>query len=166
MTRSSLYLTALIAGSILSGGALSLSPAHADYAYSYYGYDHDNDGYLEENEYVDYSYGLIDYNEDGYIDEDEWDSYIDVWYDPYDLSYDATYDFDYYDTDNDGFIELTEYEAAYDEVLRDGGAVEIELADAVFAVEPRADILHRVVRWQLARRQAGLQRGYLQRMGS
>ena len=31
----------------------------------------------------------------------------------------------------------------------------IELADEVFGLEPRADILHRVVRWQLARRQAG-----------
>ncbi len=33
---------------------------------------------------------------------------------------------------------------------------EIELDDAIFGVEePRRDILHRVVRWQLARRQAG-----------
>jgi large subunit ribosomal protein L4 len=31
----------------------------------------------------------------------------------------------------------------------------IELSDDVFGVEPRADILHRVVRWQLAKRQAG-----------
>jgi len=36
-----------------------------------------------------------------------------------------------------------------------GSAGEVELADEVFGVEPRADILHRVVRWQLARRQAG-----------
>ncbi|HET7409583.1 MAG TPA: 50S ribosomal protein L4 [Paracoccaceae bacterium] len=35
------------------------------------------------------------------------------------------------------------------------GAGEIDLADAVFAVEPRADILHRVVRWQRAKKQAG-----------
>jgi large subunit ribosomal protein L4 len=34
-------------------------------------------------------------------------------------------------------------------------AGEVELSDAVFGVEPRADILHRVVRWQLAKRQAG-----------
>ncbi|WP_028878481.1 50S ribosomal protein L4 [Terasakiella pusilla] len=32
---------------------------------------------------------------------------------------------------------------------------DIELDDAIFGVEPRADILHRVVNWQLARRQAG-----------
>lgn len=32
---------------------------------------------------------------------------------------------------------------------------DIELDDAVFGVEPRADILHRVVNWQLASRQAG-----------
>jgi len=31
----------------------------------------------------------------------------------------------------------------------------VELADEIFGLEPRADILHRVVRWQLAKRQAG-----------
>ena len=31
----------------------------------------------------------------------------------------------------------------------------IELDDAIFGLTPRADILHRVVRWQLAKRQAG-----------
>ncbi len=36
-----------------------------------------------------------------------------------------------------------------------GAAGEIELDDAIFGLEPRADILHRVVRWQLAKRQAG-----------
>ncbi len=36
-----------------------------------------------------------------------------------------------------------------------GQAGEIELDDAIFGLEPRADILHRVVRWQLAKRQAG-----------
>ena len=36
-----------------------------------------------------------------------------------------------------------------------GQAGEIDLADAVFGVEPRADILHRVVRWQRAKKQAG-----------
>ncbi|MEM7422421.1 MAG: 50S ribosomal protein L4 [Pseudomonadota bacterium] len=34
-------------------------------------------------------------------------------------------------------------------------AGDIELPDAIFAVEPRADILHRVVRWQRAKKQAG-----------
>lgn len=33
-----------------------------------------------------------------------------------------------------------------------GGSGEVELNDAVFGVEPRADILHRVVTWQLANR--------------
>ena len=36
-----------------------------------------------------------------------------------------------------------------------GAAGDIELADAIFGIEPRADILHRVVRWQRARKQAG-----------
>ena len=35
------------------------------------------------------------------------------------------------------------------------GAGEIDLADDIFGLEPRADILHRVVRWQRARAQAG-----------
>ena len=36
-----------------------------------------------------------------------------------------------------------------------GKAGSIELDDAIFGLTPRADILHRVVRWQLAKRQAG-----------
>ncbi|MGQ0558121.1 MAG: 50S ribosomal protein L4 [Sphingosinicella sp.] len=35
-----------------------------------------------------------------------------------------------------------------------GKAAELELSDAVFAIEPRADILHRVVTWQLEKRRA------------
>ena len=35
-----------------------------------------------------------------------------------------------------------------------GAAGDIELNDAVFGVEPRADILHRVVTWQLEKRRA------------
>ncbi|WP_128254691.1 50S ribosomal protein L4 [Falsirhodobacter deserti] len=36
-----------------------------------------------------------------------------------------------------------------------GKAGSIDLADEVFGLEPRADILHRVVRWQRAKAQAG-----------
>jgi large subunit ribosomal protein L4 len=36
-----------------------------------------------------------------------------------------------------------------------GKAGQIDLDDAIFGLEPRADILHRVVRWQRARAQAG-----------
>jgi len=36
-----------------------------------------------------------------------------------------------------------------------GDAGDIDLDDAIFGLEPRADILHRMVRWQLAKRQAG-----------
>lgn len=39
-----------------------------------------------------------------------------------------------------------------------GSAGKIELADAIFGLEPRKDILFRVVRWQLAKRQAGTHR--------
>jgi large subunit ribosomal protein L4 len=43
-----------------------------------------------------------------------------------------------------------------DVIKLDGGkAGEVELDEALFGLEPRADILHRVVRWQRARAQAG-----------
>ncbi|MBM3570543.1 MAG: 50S ribosomal protein L4 [Alphaproteobacteria bacterium] len=41
--------------------------------------------------------------------------------------------------------------------LDKGEAGEIDLADEIFAVAPRRDILHRVVTWQLAKRRAGTQ---------
>ena len=39
--------------------------------------------------------------------------------------------------------------------LDGGSAGSVELDDAIFGLEPRADILQRCVRWQLAKRQAG-----------
>ena len=43
-----------------------------------------------------------------------------------------------------------------DVITLDGSAAgTVELDDALFGLEPRADILHRVVRWQRARAQAG-----------
>ncbi|WP_370275096.1 50S ribosomal protein L4 [Pararhodobacter marinus] len=39
--------------------------------------------------------------------------------------------------------------------LDSGKAGEVDLNDAIFGLEPRADILHRVVRWQRATAQAG-----------
>ena len=39
--------------------------------------------------------------------------------------------------------------------LGSGKAGSIELLDTIFGIEPRKDILHRVVRWQLARKQQG-----------
>ena len=39
--------------------------------------------------------------------------------------------------------------------LNNKAAGEVELADAVFGAPVRADIMHRAVRWQLAKRQAG-----------
>ena len=32
---------------------------------------------------------------------------------------------------------------------------DIELSDSIFAIEPRADVVARVVKWQLAKRRAG-----------
>jgi large subunit ribosomal protein L4 len=43
-----------------------------------------------------------------------------------------------------------------DVITLDGASAgELDLDDAIFGLEPRKDILHRVVRWQLAKRQAG-----------
>lgn len=43
-----------------------------------------------------------------------------------------------------------------DVIKLDGGkAGSVELGDEIFGLEPRADILHRVVRWQRAKQQAG-----------
>ena len=39
--------------------------------------------------------------------------------------------------------------------LEAGKAGDIELSDDIFGLEPRADLLHRVVRWQRAKAQAG-----------
>jgi len=39
--------------------------------------------------------------------------------------------------------------------LDGGDAGTVQLSDEIFGLEPRADILQRVVRWQLAKRQAG-----------
>lgn len=39
--------------------------------------------------------------------------------------------------------------------LESGKSGSIELSETIFGVEPRKDILHRVVRWQLARKQQG-----------
>lgn len=39
--------------------------------------------------------------------------------------------------------------------LDGGNAGEVELDDAIFGLEPRVDILQRMVRWQLAKRRAG-----------
>jgi large subunit ribosomal protein L4 len=39
--------------------------------------------------------------------------------------------------------------------LANGEAGEIELSDGIFGLQPRADLLHRMVTWQLAKRRAG-----------
>ena len=39
--------------------------------------------------------------------------------------------------------------------LESGKAGSVDVSDDVFGIEPRKDILHRVVRWQLARKQQG-----------
>lgn len=41
------------------------------------------------------------------------------------------------------------------QTLAAGSAGTLELSDAIFGLEPRQDVLHRMVMWQLAKRQAG-----------
>src|SRR5271157_1341429 len=58
----------------------------------------------------------------------------------------------------------------FDMTSMDGSAVgSLELSDAIFGLEPRADLIARMVRWQLAKRQAGahktLGRGEINRTG-
>jgi len=58
----------------------------------------------------------------------------------------------------------------FDMTSMDGSAAgSLELSDAIFGLEPRADLIARMVRWQLAKRQAGdhktLGRGEINRTG-
>ena len=58
----------------------------------------------------------------------------------------------------------------FDMTSIDGAAAgSLELSDAIFGLEPRADIIARMVRWQLAKRRAGdhktLTRGEINRTG-
>jgi large subunit ribosomal protein L4 len=58
----------------------------------------------------------------------------------------------------------------FDVTSIDGSAAgSLELSDAIFGLEPRADLIARMVRWQLAKRQAGthktLGRGEIHRTG-
>ncbi len=58
----------------------------------------------------------------------------------------------------------------FDMASMDGAAAgSVELDDAIFGLEPRADLIARMVRWQLAKRQAGdhktLGRGEINRTG-
>jgi len=118
--REEITFNSLLAGTALTLGSvliLSAPSEAATYDYSYY--DADNDGYLEMVEYVDYSYDLIDYDNSNTIDRTEWQDYQTVWYDPYTVEYDTDYGFDYYDVDNDGYLEYAEYEEAYDPDLYD-----------------------------------------------
>lgn len=77
-------------------------------------YDRDDDNQLNNREFATYTFYTIDTNNDNRISEAEWDQYTNDWYDPIDLSYDSTNDFQDYDMDNDGYIETSEYGNAYD----------------------------------------------------
>jgi len=128
---NTLYLSKATALTTVMVFALGASPAlangmanHAGHSSNYNNtdnqassfdrYDRDNNDRFNNNEFATYTYYTIDYNNDNMISEDEWDTYTSVWYDPLSVEYDTSYDFAYYDSDNDGYLEANEYVAAYD----------------------------------------------------
>lgn len=127
MTISNLLKsTALGTATIFTLGVAATSVNAKDYSmtsstyvtptYSYVAYDTNRDGRMNEDEFMTYSYNNIDVNSDNLIDENEWNDYTSIWYEPYDIDAD-TAEFSSYDTDNDGFIEMSEYESSYDSDL-------------------------------------------------
>ena len=78
-----------------------------------YKFDANENGILDQNEYVAYSYTMIDHDGDGLIDDVEWNDYTTIWYEPVDVEPDNER-FTAYDLDGDGYIDTTEYEQAYD----------------------------------------------------
>lgn len=78
-----------------------------------YKFDSNQNGVLDENEYITYSYTMIDHDGDGMIDDVEWNDYTEIWYEPVEIKPDSA-TFTSYDLDGDGYIDVTEYENAYD----------------------------------------------------
>ncbi len=78
-----------------------------------YKFDANNNGILDQDEYVTYSYTMIDRDDDGVVDDVEWNDYTKLWYQPVDVKPRADA-FVSYDVDGDGYIDATEYKKAYD----------------------------------------------------
>ncbi len=70
--------------------------------------DVDKSGYLESGEYQSYAFGKADWDNDGYLEDSEWTSYTEVYYDTWDQEYET---YTQYDTDGDGFIDRSEFNA-------------------------------------------------------
>ena len=101
-------------------------------------YDQNSDNRYDNQEFATYTYYTVDYDNDNMISESEWDDYKTIWYEPYEISYDSSTTFDDYDTDNNGYIETSEFVNAYDTDLyaswdmdNDGYIETAEYSDAV-----------------------------------
>lgn len=73
---------------------------------TFHDWDADQSGALDFNEYRTFAFSTADWDNDGVLEDTEWVKYTEFYYDPFDLRYEA---FSYYDTDGDGFIERTEF---------------------------------------------------------
>jgi hypothetical protein len=78
-----------------------------------YKFDTNNNGILDEDEYVIHSYTMIDHDGDGMIDDVEWKDYNTHWYGPVGLK-PRSESFTAYDLNADGYLDGTEYQQAYD----------------------------------------------------
>lgn len=78
-----------------------------------YKFDTNQNGILDEDEYVAYSYTMIDHDGDGVIDEVEWHDYTTIWYEPVNVT-PRSGSFASFDLNGDGYIDATEYQQAYD----------------------------------------------------
>lgn len=78
-----------------------------------YKFDANQNGILDQDEYVAYSYTMIDHDGDGLIDDVEWDDYTTIWYEPLDVKPRGD-SFASFDLNSDSYIDATEYQQAYD----------------------------------------------------
>lgn len=67
-------------------------------------WDRNDDGYIDKSEYVTAHFAMIDLNKDGVIAKSEWDYSGRFW-----MEEDYPTGFDYWDLDNDGYIQREEF---------------------------------------------------------
>lgn len=112
MFKKTNFYTLLSASALAIGLAFAPATSQAqDNTYKWATFediDVDKSGYLEDGEYQSYAFGRADWDNDGYLEDTEWARYTEVYYDPWDLQYET---YTQYDTDGDGFIDRSEFNA-------------------------------------------------------